>query len=509
MSSHGSNNDNGLVELPPKWVATTLGDAINPERPRGLPAEHKGSPFVGLEHIEAHTTRLLGSVPAEMMRSSGVCFVQGDVLYGRMRPYLNKVWLADRAGLCSGEFIVFPGTGAFHGGFLKYRLNAQDFMAFADHTTNGDRPRADFSDLSHFPILLPPFAEQSRIADRIDELFTDLSAGVAALERVRKKLKRYRAAVLHAAVTGRLTAAWRKTHGPPAEPGDKLLARILVERRKQWEQRTLAKYTKSGRTPPKNWKTRYVEPAPPKADDLPELPKGWCWASIGRCFEVRVGGTPSRSIASYWGGQTPWVSSGEVQFCRIRSTRETITTDGVNNSSARVNPAGTVLLGMIGEGRTRGQSAILDVDAANNQNAAAVLVSMTPIPSEFVFYWLWSQYNTTRTRSSGGNQLALNADRVKAIPMPLPPLAEQSAIVEAVNEKLSQIDAMEAEVERGLARAARLRQAILKAAFAGKLVPQDPNDEPASKLLERIKAERAAGESRPPRPRRKRKMVNP
>lgn len=171
------------------------------------------------------------------------------------------------------------------------------------------------------PVPVAPRAMQERIADRIDELFTDLSAGVAALERVRKKLKRYRSAVLHAAVTGRLTAEWRKTHGPPAETGDKLLARILVDRRKQWEQRTLAKYQKAGRTPPKNWQAKYVEPAEPKTDDLPELQEGWCWASLDslvwncsygtsvRC-DYGVNGTPVLRI--------PNIAKGELDLEDIK-----------------------------------------------------------------------------------------------------------------------------------------------------------------------------------------------
>ncbi len=293
MSTDNNNRTRDCEELPQGWLSTVLGDVIRPERPRGMPAEHRGQPFVGLEHVEAHTTRLLGTAPAELMRSSGVCFNCGDVLYGRMRPYLNKVWLADRNGLCSGEFIVFPGGKTFDGGFLKYRLNAPDFVAFANHTTSGDRPRADFSDLSRFPILLPPFAEQGRIADRLDELFTDLSAGVAALERVRRKLQRYRSAVLHAAVTGSLTAAWRKTYGLPAEPSDKLKARILIERRKQWEQRTLAKYGRENRTPPKNWKDRYPEPISvgtlAHGSALPELPESWCWATHDQVGNVQLG----------------------------------------------------------------------------------------------------------------------------------------------------------------------------------------------------------------------------
>jgi hypothetical protein len=123
-------------------------------------------------------------------------------------------------------------------------------------------------------VPLPPLPEQERIADRVDQLTSDLAAGVAALERVRKKLVRYRSAVLHAAVTGRLTAEWRKQHGPPKETGEQLLARILIERRALWEKRTLAKYQINDRSPPKNWERRYPEPATP-TPQAAALPTGY------------------------------------------------------------------------------------------------------------------------------------------------------------------------------------------------------------------------------------------
>jgi type I restriction enzyme S subunit len=144
---------------------------------------------------------------------------------------------------------------------------------------------------------------------------------------------------------------------------------------------------------------------------------------------------------------------------------------------------------MIGEGRTRGQVALLDIDACNNQNCAAVWVPSTAIPPLFVYYWLWSQYEITRKRGAGNNQPALNKKRVEAIPLPLPTLAEQAAIVAAVDERLSVAAAAERQVTADLARAARLRQAILKRAFAGKLVPQDPACEPAATLLERMRVD--------------------
>ncbi len=103
-----------------------------------------------------------------------------------------------------------PESPAVLGRFLKYRLNAGDFVSFASHINAGDRPRVDFDQIKIFPISLPPPSEQPRIADALDELFSDLDAGVAALERVRDKLKLYRASVLKAAVDGTLTAEWRE-----------------------------------------------------------------------------------------------------------------------------------------------------------------------------------------------------------------------------------------------------------------------------------------------------------
>ncbi len=494
MTSH--NGHDVINDLPPGWASCTLADAVTPGRPRGKPSDFVGQPFVGLEHIEAQTARLLGHLPAEMMRSSGVQFQEGDVLYGRMRPYLNKVWLADRTGLCSGEFIVFPNTGALRGGFLKYRLNAQDFVAFADHSTTGDRPRADFVDFGKFTVLVPPLNEQSRIADRIDELFTDLDAGVAALERVRKKLKRYRSAVLHAAVTGRLTAEWRKAHGPPAEPGDRLLARILIERRKQWEQRTLDKYARDGRTPPKNWRARYVEPTALKADDLPELPGGWCWARGEQVIQRLRSGTTSVPVDTTTKRRILRSSAVRPGRIDLEDSRYLLDNAEVDEEDF-VQPNDLFMVRLSGSLHLAGACAWVEGKVPPNLTYPDRLFSarcVSPRMASLLEIVFQSRLARDRiepkAKSTAGHQ-RISMGAVFDQPIPLPPVPEQSVLMDAVDAKLSQIDAMEAEVERGLARAARLRQAILKAAFEGKLVTQNPADEPGSKLLERIKAERA------------------
>ncbi len=440
-----------------------LGDIVEPRREKVSPAKFTDLPFIGMEHIEAHTMRLLGTVPAGTMRSSANRFYKGDVLYGRLRPYLNKVYRPNFEGLCSSEFIVLPKTDGIDPDYLKYRLNSHDFVSFTSHLNTGDRPRVDFDQLSSFELFLPSYLAQQRIVAEIERQFSRLDDAVANLKRVKANLKRYKAAVLKAAVEGKLTEEWRKAH-PDVESANELLKRILAERRKKWEKINPGKV--------------YREAAAPDAASLPELPEGWIWATLGQCFRVAVGATPSRKKPSYWNGNIPWVSSGEVQFSRVRSTREFISKSGLDNSSTQINPAGSVLLGMIGEGKTRGQSAILEIPAANNQNCVAIWVSETPLKPEYIYYWFMQRYEETRRIGSGNNQQALNKAIIERMSFPLPPIAEHNLIVEEIERRLSVNEEIEAGINVNLARAERFRQAILTNAFTGQLC----NDESASHL---------------------------
>ncbi len=389
---------------------------------------------------------------------------------------------------------------------------------------------------TRFP--LAPLPEQHRIVAEIETQFTRLDAGVAALERAQANLRRYKASVLKAACEGRLVpteASLARAEGRDYEPAGQLLARILAERRVRWEatqwereiEKSKQKAAKSARKAaghllkrgeklaseewqglprdvygkylPKDdhWKQKYKEPEPLNIPDLYKLPEGWIWTNIGSLFTVSIGGTPSRKELKYWGGDVHWLSSGEVAFCRIKDTREKITALGLANSNAKLNPPGTVLLAMIGEGKTRGQAAVLDVPASNNQNVASIVCSETPILSELVFYWFMARYEQTRRGgvASGGMQPALNSRKVRALPIAVSPLPEQHRIVAEVERRLSVVVALGTSVEAALARARRLRQAVLKQAFEGRLVKQDPDDEPAAVLLGRIKAEKAQREA--------------
>ena len=334
------------------------------------------------------------------------------------------------------------------------------FKHLLDHLQLGrmDRstavPGLSRDDYNAREVAIPDISEQRRIVAEIEKQFTRLEAGVAALRRVQANLKRYRAAVLKAACEGRLVpteAELAKAENRKYETGEELLARVVTERRQ----------TSPGRR-------QEQQPATPKASELVRLPDGWIWTTLGACFHVAVGATPSRKEGRFWGGTIPWVSSGEVRFKPIFETREMITSEGLENSSTHLNSSGSVLLGMIGEGKTRGQTAILRVAACNNQNCAAIRVSETPILPDYVYYWLWSQYDETRRTSSGNNQPALNKARVQAAPLPLPPVREQMRIVAEAERLLSVVEDLEAVVSANLQRAARLRHSILQSVFVDK-----------------------------------------
>ena len=439
--------------------------------------------------------RLLGVETAGSMKSAASVFRKGDVLYGRLRPYLNKVFQPDFGGLCSSEFVVMPETSAVCGQFLKYRLNSGDFVKFSSGLNTGDRPRVDFNQIKTFEFLLPPEREQSRIADALDEQFSNLDAGVEALEQARGKLKLYRASELKAAVEGALTADWRAQH-PHAEPATELLERILVERRRRWEEDQLRKFEEKGRTPPKNWKAKYKEPVSPDTTGLPPLPDGWCWATVDQCSSLIQYGSSAKAD----GG-----SSG-VPVLRMGN----ITSDGElflddlkylpNEYEAfpgLLLEPGDLLFNRTNSAELVGKTAVYSgipsrCSFASYLIRVRLLEGVDPAIVAFALNGGFGRTWIMRVVNQTVGQANVNGTKLASFAFPLPPAAEQGAIVEIVDVQLSIIDRLEADLAAKMKSVQGLRQSILKQAFTGKLVPQNPNDEPASELLKRIAAEREA-----------------
>ena len=367
------------------------------------------------------------------------------------------------------------------------------------------------SELKSVPVHLPPLNEQHRIVTKIEELFSELDKGVDSLKTARAQLKTYRQSLLKAAFEGRLTEQWRKDNAEQFESAEALLDRIRGEREVRYQEQLAdweaavddwGKQGKPGKKPRKPDAPLFLE-GEYQATEKTQRPRKWCRVKVGDVFSVYVGATPSRKKPEFWLGEINWVSSGEVAFCEISETKETISEIGLENTSTRMHPPGTVILAMIGEGKTRGQAAILRTTASHNQNTAAIRVSESGMDPYFLYFYFLYRYEANRRLGSGNNQKALNKKRVMEMDFPLPPVKEQKQIIDIIVSALTQIDELSKTLFGQLERAQSLRQSILKRAFEGKLVPQDPNDEPASELLERIRQEQDEKPAPAPRKRRK------
>lgn len=320
--------------------------------------------------------------------------------------------------------------------YIFYRMQIINF----DHSTH---KRYWIQHYSKLKVQIPSLKEQKKVIQKIEELFSELDKSVETLQTIKRQLAVYRQAVLKAAFEGNFTDVWRKKHAnvSPLSDFDSIKRPNEVFKDTSGDQNEIHLV----------------------------LPKTWKKIRIGEVFEVQVGATPSRSIAEYWNGGINWVSSGEVHFNSIYRTNEQITEDGLAHSSTNVHPIGTVMLAMIGEGKTRGQAAILNIEAAHNQNTAAILVSKTPCSPKYIFYFLQMNYDHTRRVGSGNNQKALNKERVRAIRFPFTSFIEQEKIVEEIESRLSVCDSIEQTVDAALTQADAMRQSILKKAFEGGL----------------------------------------
>jgi type I restriction enzyme, S subunit len=494
----GSNGQHAVraAQLPAGWASASIGSVVAPMETAN-PANSGPGEFlyVDIDAVDNITNRITS--PKRLPRASPPSRARhvirtNDVIISLVRPRLKNIAIVPQeldAQWASTAFCVCRPRVGVDARYLHYMFVQDEFLQ-AIKTYGDSPPSGHDDDLFNTIVPVAPLAEQTRIADRIDELFTDLAAGVAALERVKRNLSRYRAAVLHAAVTGRLTEAWRKQHEPPDETGPKLLERILAERRRQWERRTLAKYEKAGKQLPKGWRDRYPEPSPPKLPSdgsaLPELPKGWCWASLDQAGHLQRGRSRHRprDAAHLYGGPYPFIQTGDIRKANLIVRSHTQTYSEAGLAQSQLWPAGTLCITIAAN---IAETAILGFEACFPDSVVGYH-GVTPfVGTEYVMYFVKSVRDQLDRFAPATAQKNINDEILSQVPMPVPPLAEQSAIVESVSEKLSQIDGLEGEIERGLARASRLRQSILKTAFEGKLVPQDPADEPASELLERTK----------------------
>lgn len=421
-------------------------------------------------------------------RSNTVSLVGASVLVGTCRP---KLLLSDKS-------LRLRYSDRISARWLQGSLaapHARDQLSTHATGTSDSMRNISQDDVLSLRLLLPPRNEQERIADTLDEILSDLDAGVEALKRAQAKLKLYRASVLKAAVTGELTADWRAAH-PEAESASDLLARILKERRRLWEAEQLRKYEAAGKHPLGNWKSKYKEPVAPDTTKLPNLPKGWCWVSMEQVTKIQGGlqKTPDRSPRAQ---HAPYLRVGNVLRGRLDLTRlERFELTPAELDRLRLLPGDVLIVEGNGSRTEIGRNAIWngEVDDCIHQNHIIRCRAYEGLRADFLSNFLNStagQNAIHSVASSTSGLYTLSVSKIASLAIPLAPLEEQEAAMEIVSEQLSVADHVSEELTAKTGALLALRQAALRHAFTGQLVPQDAADEPAHVLLERIALERA------------------
>jgi type I restriction enzyme S subunit len=361
-----------------------------------------------------------------------------------------------------------------------YAVNSPHFRANVASLQSGStRKRISRGNLATLELPVPPLPEQHRIVAKIEELLTRLDAGVNVLQAVRAQLKRYRQSVLKSAFEGKLTAEWRAAHKDKLEPASVLLERIKKERKK-----------KLG--------NKYKESSPVDTSELPELPEGWVWTTTSNvCSSVRDG---THETPKYHREGIPLVTSKNLRDGLIDfGTTRNISLEDHDRIKVRsgVDP-GDILFAMIG---TVGNPVVVRTDRTFSiKNVGLFKKDEKAFVPEFVKYWFDSPLFLKVLQEKylkGTTQKFVPLENLRALPVAFSCISEQEQIVLEVERSFSVADAIEKSVEQSLAQSDRLRQSILKRAFKGKLVPQDPNDEHAEKMLKRIRRERESNEGEP------------
>lgn len=484
-------------DFPSSWcwsVAESLCEAV--DSGTTPPKQHfvdqdQGVPFLkvynltfdGLLDFSNKPTFVNEAYEQSRMRRSNV--VPGDVLTNIVGPPLGKVSIVPdthaRWNINQAIVRFRPIPAGLDRGFLSFFLQSSECKAWLSRTTKTTTSQVNLatSTCRRLPVPVAPLVEQERIVSALESYFTRLDDAVATLSRVERNLKRYRASVLKSAVEGRLVpteAALAKQEGRDYEPASVLLKRTTAPPR------------------PNRWKSRSEDLIPGHAalavgNPKTALPEGWAWSALVDVARMESGHTPSREHPEWWDGDVPWIGIADARDGHGRIISTTIqhtNSAGLANSAARLLPTGTVC---ISRTASVGYVVVMGCPMATSQD----FVNWTPTPavtSDWLRLVFCTDREVLRRFGKGSVHKTIYFPEWLSVHIAVPPLAEQTRIVAELDRLLSVEDDADAILSSSLRRAQRLRQAILKWAFEGKLADQDPSDEPASVLLERIKAER-------------------
>jgi len=380
---------------------------------------------------------------------------------------------------------------------LDYLFSALLDCGTKDAISGTAQPQITKAGLEVVSVPIAPLNEQKRIVAKIEALKVRSKAAREALADVPKQVEQFKQSVLAAAFRGDLTKAWREQN-PDVEPAEQLLERIRIERRAKWEADQLAAFKAKGKTPPKNWQSKYKEPAPVEITDLPELPDGWCWASVDTLLAgIDAGKSFTCDERPPIGDEKGIVKISAVTWGEFnQSESKTVTNESRLNDKHQIQ-LDDFLMSRANTIELVGAPVIVEKLDLNLFLSDKVLrLRFIAKIDQWLLHFLRTKLGRKQIESkSTGNQLSMRnigQNSIREIAVPLATLNEQQQITQRIESLFSYAGSILEQAKVSLKELDRLDQSILAKAFRGELVSQDPNDEPASVLLERIKAERAA-----------------
>jgi type I restriction enzyme, S subunit len=492
--------------LPERWEYPTLDEVVrfgaSVSNLPDLPDDYLVS-FIPMQAVEEITGRIDSSDvrPLSAVRKGYTSFVNGDVIFAKITPSMENGKVAVARNLMNGigfgstEFHVLHPSQGLDSKYLCYFMVRPSFRANAKQhmSGSGGQLRVPTEYLRQTVLPLPPLNEQKRIVEKLEVLLSNLDDAVQSLTNALEKLKQYRRSVLKAAIEGELTQEWREANQTTLEPASELLTRILQKRRERWEAEQKAKDRKNA---------AYEEPTAPDVSSLPGLPKGWVWTNLGQLKSFSLYG-PRFSSEDYSEKGVNVLRTTDInEFGRVNvDTTPKLDLNNEEFDKYKVRPMDLLIT------RTGSIGTLAVFNDEIRAIAGAYLIQYRLALPEvvwYVFQFLKSPDGQTQLTggSAGSGRLNLNAPNLEKIPIPLPPLAEQFMVIESIEQRFDEAAQFEAALNAELNRSEGLRQSMLEEAFSGKLVPQDPNDEPATILLERIREEkiRASQEAKVKKP---------
>ena len=444
----------------------------------------QGFPLLRIRDVVSGTTSTFYTGPIE----ETFVVTAGEILVGMDGDFNTGFWGPTPALMNQRVCKITPDEIFYSKKLLSYVLPGY-LAAINAATPSITVKHLSSRTIAEIELPLPPYNEQTRIVEKLEELLSDLDAGVAELKAAQAKLVRYRQSLLKDAVEGALTAEWRQ-HNTPEETGAQLLQGILSERRARWEAKQLGKFAEQSKAPPKDWQKKYPEPVQPDTHDLPELPEGWVWASLSQVGWLDRGKSKHRprNAPHLYGGPYPFVQTGDIRHSDTFITSSDATYSEAGLAQSRLWPIGTMCITIAAN---IGKTAILSMEACFPDSVVGFLPATGELSLRYIEYSMRAIQQKLEEEAPATAQKNINLEILERSVIPIPPANEQTKIVEFLEKLFTTSTENNRAILLCLKQSTAQRKNILRAAFSGQLVPQNPNDEPASALLARIRAGRA------------------